>query len=495
MPVPTRTFLRGAIATIALAVGVASAPAGARAATFATLDAGADHTCAIRPGGAAYCWGTGQYGQLGVIGAVRARTPLAVIGSYTAVQLSSGNGYWCELLAGGKVSCTGTNSSGQLGTGGTASAQYPQDVIGLPSASRVEVGRTTSCAITVQGLYCWGDGARGQLGNGQLKFDPTPSPFKVPEIGKVLDVAVAKDHVCAITEARNILCWGDTKEGKLGNAMTSPITTPGEGVTGIADAVQVVAGDRHSCALRASKTVWCWGNNELGQLGNGNNVESRDPVQVQGLSDVTQLSTQSTTTCAIRGDGSVWCWGNGEVGQLGNGVRGKSNVPVQVQGIAEAMVVSVGENHACAVTKGLAPYCWGSNRYAQLGSGGLIGDAAVEPTAQIVQDAVRGTAKFIPTPLPERGSTSRGGQVYLRLLHLTRRGSKCPTTAAVTIRTRGREVVRTARDVEKADGDCTVTGLLNLPTRTQRAFTVVVVVRGKNLKTRKVTLRARVGQT
>lgn len=442
-----------------------------------------------------YCWGTGNAGQLGVIGAVRARTPIAVIGSYTAVQVSSGTSFWCEVLQSTKVSCTGLNDAGQLGNGTTSPAQYPQDVAGLPAATRVEAGVATTCALTAEGVFCWGEGGRGQLGDGELQSEPVTTPKKVEGLGAVSDLAVGKEHACVVRSDQRVLCWGGTLDGKLGTPLKSPISLPREPVAGLTGAVQVTAGTRHSCALTTARTVWCWGSGEVGQLGNGRNDTTSEPVQVQGLADVAQVNGNAETTCAVRGDGTVWCWGNGERGELGNGTRGKSNVPVQVQGVAQATSATVGATHVCATTRSLAAYCWGSNSAAQLGSGGVIGAAGIEASGQLVQDAIRGTAQFLPTPLAERGTTTRGGRVYLRVLHLTRRGSKCPRSAAVTIRARGRSVVRTARDIELAEGDCTVTGRFDLPTQTRRAFRVVVVVRGKHLKTRKVNLRVRVGQT
>lgn len=485
------TAIRRAFVVVTLLLAAVASQSTARGAVYASLDAGADHTCAIRPGGAAYCWGAGQSGQLGVIGAGRARTPIAVIGSYTAVQLSSGVGYWCELLVGGKVSCTGTNAKGQLGTGDVSLAQYPHDVVGLPAATRVEAGRATTCALTSDGLYCWGDGGSGQFARSTLAFDPTPTPQKIPGVASgAIDLSVSTEHLCVVSADRRVSCWGDTTDGKLGNGAAGAIGLPGIPVPGITDAAAVAAGERHTCVLRENRTVWCWGNNQFGQLGAGPVASTGDPVQVQNLTDVVQISSQVSTTCAVQADGSVWCWGEGLVGQLGNGARLSSNVPVRVEGIADATAVSVGAVHTCAVTKTLAPSCWGSNRYGQLGSGGLLG-SGVETKAQIVQDAVRGTAQFLPTPLAERNATSRGGKVYLRQLRLTRRGSKCPAKVDVTIRARGKEIVRTASDVEPVDGGCVVTALLNLPTKTARAFTVVVVVRGAKLKTRKVTLKAR----
>lgn len=478
-----------------LLAGLFSAGGTAQGAVYTTVAAGVDHSCGVRPGGAVYCWGLGQTGQLGVIGASRARSPIAVIGSYTAADVTAGDQYWCERRFDQKVACTGQNAKGQLGTGGLSVAQYPQEVEGLPPVSKIDAGRATTCAIATDGLYCWGDSTYGQDGGGELIFDPVPTPRKVPNVGVPIDVSVGSEHVCALRSDRRVQCWGSTENGRLGNDRQSAITESGPLVEGLTDATAVIAGQKHTCALRAGGTVACWGSNLVGQLGAGPIADTNRPTTVSGLTDVAQISTNTTTTCAAKRDGTVWCWGEGLVGQLGNGGRVNSNVPVQVQGVSGAVLVSVGVNHACAVTNKNVPYCWGSNRYAQLGSGGLIGGAGVEPTAQVVQDAVRGTASFLPTPLAERSRTSRGGQVYLRLLRLTRRGSKCPASASVTIRARGKEVVRKATDVERVDPPtraCLVTARLDLPAQTQRAFNVVVVVRGSHLKTRKVKLRPRI---
>lgn len=488
------SFSRVFLVFFAVAAGFSTGAATAQAAVYSTLAAGVDHTCGIRPGGAVYCWGLGQTGQLGVIGASRARSPLGVIGSYTAAEITAGDQYWCERRMNGKVACTGINSNGQLGTGNLSVAQFPQEVEGLPPVTKVDAGRATTCAIAAEGVYCWGDSSYGQIGGGDLVFDPLPTPHRVPNVPSPVDVSVGSDHVCALRVDRLVQCWGSTEDGRLGNARESAITEAGPLVDGLTDAVAITAGQRHTCALRAGGTVVCWGSNAVGQLGAGEGGSTRTPTTVTGLSGVVQVSTNTSTTCAVKNDGTVWCWGQGVAGQLGNGGRANSNVPVQVQGIAGATAANVGVNHACAVTNQQVPYCWGSNRFAQLGSGGVIGGAGVEPTAQVVQDAVRGTASFLPTPLAERNRTNRGGQVYLRLLRLSRRGSKCPTTADVTIRTRGREVVRKVRDIEQVappERACLVTGRLDLPTNTQRAFNVVVVVRGAKLKTRKVTLKPR----
>lgn len=476
-----------ALAAVILALTASSATA----ASFTSVTAGTDHSCAIREGGSVSCWGIGTYGQLGVIGAVRARTPLAVVGTYTAVQVSAGQAYWCALLLGGTVTCSGTGTKGQIGNGAVLPAQFPMPVSGLTGAQKVATGATTACAITGGGVVCWGDGARGQLGDGQLTTTPTATPVTVPGVAGATDLAVGTTHACAVAGGR-VLCWGDTADGQLGTTNAAALAFAGEPVMGIADASAVSAGAHHSCAIRAGGTVWCWGRDDLGQLGAGTAAASAVPVQVRGLTGVTAISGIENTTCAIRGDGTVWCWGDGKRGQLGNGTTVPSNVPVQVEDLTGATSVSAGSVHACATTSDRGrTLCWGSNQYAQLGSGTNIGTSAREPTPQLVEDSPRGLATFVPTPLPDQSKTSYGGIVDLRLVKVTRRGSRCPTTARVILRARGQEVTRRAVDVERVRGACLVTGRFRLPPKTRRANSVVYLVRGDHLRTIKHRLKAR----
>lgn len=473
-------------------LGLAGAGGSAQAASFQAVAAGYDHTCAIRAGGPVSCWGSGAQNQLGVIGATRARTPLAVIGTYTAIQLAAGQAYWCALLTNTTVTCAGAGTHGEIGNGTAGNAQYPQEVSGLRGVTRIAAGTATACAISAGTVFCWGDGARGQLGDGQLTFAPQPTARAVAGVSGATDLAVGTSHACALAGGR-IFCWGETNDGKLGTANTAPIAFAGDPVVDIADASGVAAGTKHTCAIRSGGIVWCWGSSDTGQLGIGGGIAvSGVPRPVQGLSGVTQISALTDTTCALRGDGTVWCWGRGDRGQLGNGTLRSSNIPVQVAGLSGATSIGVGSAHSCATTNDRgATYCWGTNLEGELGSGSSIGPGAKETTPQLVQDSPRGIATFVPTPLTEQETRSSGGLVDLRLIKVRRRGGRCPAVAEITIRARGREVRRKTKDVEPIRGGCLVTGKFALPAKTQRAFTVIYLVRGQHLRTIKHRLRPR----
>lgn len=179
-------------------------------------------------------------------------------------------------------------------------------------------------------------------------------------------------------------CWGNNGDGQDGNGSTNSQLSPGcvLDLTGITPGViQVVEGDRHSCVLFSDGGVWCWGDNSLGQLGISNLSSTTAPLDVQNLSSdnqgnpPSQLSAGGNVTCALLGgDGSVWCWGQNNQGQLGNGTTngGANATPTQVQPLppASQVAVSTGGTFACALLQNGDVQCWGSNTYGQLGNPG-----------------------------------------------------------------------------------------------------------------------------
>jgi alpha-tubulin suppressor-like RCC1 family protein len=187
---------------------------------------------------------------------------------------------------------------------------------------------------------------------------------------------VSLQHACAIRGGK-AYCWGRNNFGQLGDGSgaayrTTPVEVAGLGETAMA----ISAGGWHSCALvkgvasaSANQAAFCWGGNNLGQLGNGTNSDSATAVPVQGLSsNVTSISAGLGFSCAVV-NGAAFCWGVNASGELGNGSTTSSNVPVAVQGLdGDVTVISAGGEHVCALQRGVA-YCWGRNSDGRLGDG------------------------------------------------------------------------------------------------------------------------------
>jgi alpha-tubulin suppressor-like RCC1 family protein len=142
-------------------------------------------------------------------------------------------------------------------------------------------------------------------------------------------------------------------------------------VTALGNAVaSVSAGDQHTCAIKTDGTMWCWGYNFYGQLGDGTNTQQPSPVQVMTTGTFGLVNAGGEHTCGRKADGTLWCWGDNNVGQVGDGTTTNRNTPVQVTGLASAVgEVAAGEDHSCARLVDETLWCWGSNAQSQLGDG------------------------------------------------------------------------------------------------------------------------------
>ena len=207
-------------------------------------------------------------------------------GGTTAIGVSLGSQSACAVTAGGGVECWGGNSAGELGNNSTTNSSVPVQVSGLTGVTAVSVGGDSSCAVTAGGgVECWGDNAYGELGNNSTTNSSVPVQVSGLTSG-VTAVSVGQASACAVTAGGGVECWGTN----IGNNSTttqcsgSPCSLTPVQVTGLTSGVTAVsAGVGFACALTAGGGVWCWGDNEFGQLGNNSTTGSSVPVQVAGL--------------------------------------------------------------------------------------------------------------------------------------------------------------------------------------------------------------------
>lgn len=167
---------------------------------------------------------------------------------------------------------------------------------------------------------------------------PSPSPTAIP-VNSVVAVTTGDSHACALADDGRVFCWGQNDEGQLGDGTTEYRDFGTLPVIGIDDARAIAAGIRFSCAALADGSVWCWGEDP------GSDDSSNVPFRVPGINDATAVSAGGAFACALRANGQIGCWGNGQVGQLGNGVyENNSGVPTPqtVLGIDDAIAVSAG---------------------------------------------------------------------------------------------------------------------------------------------------------
>jgi hypothetical protein len=291
-------------------------------------------------------------------------------GALMPIAIAGGGYHTCLLYPDGAIRCAGANSWGQLGNGGFANSSTPVLVSGIATASAVGTGIEHTCSLLADGtVRCWGTNYVGQLGDGTTA-GLSEVPRTVQGLSGAIGLAVGGFHNCALLSDRTVKCWGRNQDGQIGNGdNTTDVRAPSLPVSGLASAAAVTAGGYHSCALMADSTARCWGRNTRGQLGDGSSTFfASTPVAVSGMTTAVSLSGGFYHTCAALRDGTVQCWGDNDSGQIGNTLA-YSNVPVTVAGISNAVAVSAGSYHSCALLADGTVRCWGRNTNGQLGNG------------------------------------------------------------------------------------------------------------------------------
>ncbi|HEY2899879.1 MAG TPA: HYR domain-containing protein [Polyangia bacterium] len=345
--------------------------------------------CAVRATGDVVCWGSGPYGQLGNGHGGIFPVPTAVSGLSDAVGITAGYIHSCAVRADGTAACWGAGAEGELGNGDWTGIPHsvvapeqalvnlfpatpvPVAVSGLSDVVSVAAGWASTFAIRSTGAVAgWGSSYFGQLGYGGNGF--VPSPVGVAGLTGAVSIAGGARHACAVRDSGEVDCWGEDEYGQLGNAISDNTTFDlPAAVPGLSDGVSVAAGQDHTCAIRRTGEVACWGHNSWGELGDGTTNDSAVPVLVSGLSDAVGIGAGGEQTCAVRANGQVVCWGRGDGAELGNGTVpfSPTPTPVTVLDLSDAIAVAVGEMHTCALRANGQVVCWGYDLFGDIGDG------------------------------------------------------------------------------------------------------------------------------
>ena len=332
--------------------------------------AGGQNTMAIRADGSLWGWGSNSEGRLGDGTTPYRLTPVKIMEGVASV--STGWYHGTAIKTDGSLWAWGRNNYGQIGDGTATNRNIPVKIMEGVVAS-VSLGSDYTIAIKTDGsLWAWGHNDYGQLGDGTTTDRRIPTPVAIPNpVASVLTGLTNRNSAMAIDIYGGLWAWGNNQSGRLGDGTTTiRITSPVK----ILDSVASVSmGDSHTMAIKTDGSLWAWGSNGYGRLGDGTTTNFRltpIPVEIQG--SVASVSAGNSYTMAIKADGSLWAWGYNGQGELGDGTTTNRFTPVEILNSVASVSVVFGSAYTKAIKIDGSLWAWGRNSNGQLGDGTTI---------------------------------------------------------------------------------------------------------------------------
>jgi alpha-tubulin suppressor-like RCC1 family protein len=324
-----------------------------------------------------WAWGGNGQGQLGDNSTVSKSSPVSIVGGYTNwCQVDAGTAHTAAIGLDGSLWAWGCNGQGRLGDRTVTNRSSPVKVVGgIIDWCIVNVGDNHTAAIRSNSeLWMWGNNQQGRLGDGTTVSKSSP----VSIVGGFTDwcqVSLGENHSLGLRSNYTLWSWGSGSGGILGDGTTIGRSSPVSVVGGFTDWCQVAAGCGHSTAVRLNGSLWAWGCNSQGRLGDGTGISRSSPVSVVGgFTDWCQVSAGDLHTLAVRNNGTLWAWGGNTQGRLGDGttVSTRSSPVSVVGGYTDWCSASVGLAHNIAIRTNGTIWTWGCNNLGQLGIDNIV---------------------------------------------------------------------------------------------------------------------------
>ena len=328
-------------------------------------------------GASLWTWGRNNYGQLGNNLRTDRSSPIQTIGGGTTWSaISYGTDSASGLKNNGSLWNFGRNNYGQLGDNTRNNASSPiQTIAGGTNWISVEAGSSYAGGIKADGsLWTWGYGGFGQLGNNG--FINVSSPIQTVAGGtnwSTLSMGpYLTNSITALKTDGTLWTWGDNNYGQLGNGSNIGTASPGQTVSGGTNWRFISQGSKHNSAIKSDGTLWLWGRNTKGELGTNNAINYSSPVQtVSSGTNWSQVAAGYNFTAAIKTDSTLWLWGQNNFGQLGTNGYGSTGISSPVQTISSGTNwtrVATGAFNTIAVKTDGSLWVWGIQGYGETGA-------------------------------------------------------------------------------------------------------------------------------
>ena len=308
----------------------------------------------------------------------------------TLTSLSLGSSHSC-IVRDGAVWCAGANTVGQLGVGTTSTRLTSFTPTLMTSALSVAAGGLRTCAVATDStVWCWG--------SLHTAVDPVntphvltriviPTPTQVP-LTNVRSLSVGADHICALRTDDSVWCWGANKYGQLGDGTRNASALPVQ--SRVSRVISMDVGAAHTCAVRSTKSVWCWGRNNYHQVGQQVLSSRPTPTYVPTVR-ANSVTTGAAFTCILSTTQRSQCWGRNNYGQLGTS-WGASRARAVTGPRTGLISLEAGQEFVCGITQASSTWCWGRNKYGQLANGSYIAKATPQ---KVVPSSLVGPSQLL----------------------------------------------------------------------------------------------------
>jgi alpha-tubulin suppressor-like RCC1 family protein len=307
------------------------------------------HSIGIKTDGTLWAWGDNEYGQLGDGTFIDKSTPTRIGTESDWKEIYCGPNYNIAIKENGTLWAWGLNDYGQLGLNDIVNRNSPTQVGRDNNWSKVTCGAGHTLAIKSNGtLWAWGDNDFGQIGDGTYLIQLVP--IQIGSDNNWIEISSGIFHSLAIKTNGTLWAWGDNDYWQLGIPDNDIFYSTPTLVNAENNWKSIHAGGYHNLALKTDGTLWCWGDNEYGQLGDNSTLESHFPIQIENNVQWDYIGASTWNSFGIKADGTLWCWGDNEYGQLGEvSVEWFVTSPIQIDESNNWLRVSIGEYHVLGI--------------------------------------------------------------------------------------------------------------------------------------------------